>query len=138
MLVIVADAIDKERGCPVDAALHSGLEILKDTARVDVLSQVVVESREIEPQPCGVTPEAVLRRRTAASVDPQVHIPKPALRAGSLDGFRCDRRRRMGIGDREMTHYQDQFIAQALTNADQNPQRRLTRGAFEVRVLDQL
>ena len=69
MLVIVADAIDEERGCPVDAALQSGLEILKDTARVDVLSQVVVESREIEPQPCGVTPEAVLRRGTAASFD---------------------------------------------------------------------
>jgi hypothetical protein len=47
VLVIVADAINKERGCPVDAALHSGLEVLKDTSLVDVRSKLSLELRYI-------------------------------------------------------------------------------------------
>ena len=47
MLVIVADAIDKERGRPVDAALQSGLEILKDTLCVRVFLKLSLESRHI-------------------------------------------------------------------------------------------
>ena len=126
MFVIMADAVDKERGCPVDAALQSGLEILKDASPVDVVSKLSLESRHVKLQSRGVTAQAVLRWRAAVCVDSPVHIPKPTLCAGSLDRFGRDQRHRVSVGDREVTHDEHDFVAEARSDAVEYPERRLT------------
>ena len=126
MLVIVADAIDEERRCPVDAALKSGLEILKDTSRVAVVLKLSLESRHVKLQSRGVTTQGVLGRRTTAFVDSPVHIPKPTLRAGSLHCLSRDQGHRMSVEDWEVTHDEHEFIAQAFPNAAEYQERRLT------------
>jgi hypothetical protein len=42
------------------------------------------------------------------------------------------------VHDREVPEHEDQVIAKTLANAVEDPQHSLTRGAFEVGVLNQL
>src|SRR5262249_46867463 len=136
VLVIVANTVHKEGGRPIDPTLKSGLEILKDTARVEVFSQLVVKSGDIKLQPNCVSTEAFTGWWMAALVDAPVHIPEPALRAGGLHSFGRQHAHGVSVHDREMAHDHEQFIAEPLANAIDDPHRCLTGGTFEVCVLD--
>jgi hypothetical protein len=125
VLVIVADAIDEERGCPVDAALQPGLESLKDTSGVDVVSKLSLKSRHVKLQPRGVTAQAVLGRRAAVFRDSPVHVPKPTLRTRGLYRLGRYQGHRMSVDNREVTHDERQFIADALSDAVKYAEHRL-------------
>ena len=96
------------------------------------------ETLNVQRKLRGVPTNALTGRRATTSVDEPVHLPKPALGASGLHGFGREHRGWVRVHDREVPEHEDQVIAETLANAVEDPQHSLTRGAFEVSVLNQL
>ena len=96
------------------------------------------EPRHVEPEGAGVLDDPSLGHRLVAVVDPVVHLPEPALLAGSLGGERDARRSRMGALVREVAEDVNESSTHGLPKAQHDSPEALAVGTEEIAVSNDL
>src|SRR3989441_5096172 len=137
-IAVVSGAPDEERRRPVDAASDATHEVLSNPARMDMLSDLLLEPLHIQLEFLLVfREESVVAERCLILVEKIVHLPEPPLGGGRLGGFRGPFRIRVGGRDGEVSEDEPQLCSKFLPDLLHDRIGRAAVGTLVVPVLDE-
>src|SRR6266571_2716792 len=103
-IAVVSRATDEERRRPVDTASDATHEVFSNSARMDVLSDLLLEPLHIQLESLRIVrEESMVAEGRLILVEKIMHLPELPLDGGRLGSFRGPFRLRVGGGNGEVS-----------------------------------
>src|SRR2546422_3935690 len=137
-IAVVSHTIDEESWRPVDSAPDAAHVVFLHPRRVDMLSYLALQPRDIHVEPFSMSgEEAFVAQRPLILIQIIVHLPEPPLLRCRLSHLRCPLSLRVRVCDWEVPEDEFQSGPEFLLDPFHNRIRRPTVGTLIVSILQE-